>query len=434
MRSDLFGASHERFRDQVRPFVEKHLAPNLADWDRQRRIHRDAWLAAAEHGVLGVPVPAQYGGKHPIEMQRDYRYRAVVIQEIARIGAAAVQSGFSTNDDVILSYLLDLGTEEQKRRWVPGFATGETIAAIVMTEPDAGSDLRRVSTSALRDGDAYVVNGTKTFITSGVMADLLMVMVCTDPDAGARGYSLLLIERDTPGFRTVKQLDKIGLDAQDTAELVFEDARVPVANLLGDEGGALAHLRENLALERLGIALAAQFGAEAVLDWTQTRVLERRTSGGPLANLQSIGFRLAELETDVEVSRAFVDRCIRAYSTRDLSAVDAAKAKLTATEMQWRVVDAGVQLHGGYGYLREYPVAKAFLDARVQRIYGGTNEIMKEIISRDIQRRTARRLDRLNPARPSQRTRTGPTRLRVTSARRRAATRVRRRPDCTTVP
>ncbi|WP_280425785.1 acyl-CoA dehydrogenase family protein [Nocardia carnea] len=380
MESDLFDNDHELFRASVRGFVDKHVAPNMEKWDAQRLIDREIWLAAGRQGMLGLPVPEEYGG--PAET--DYRYRVVIQEEIARAGASALQSGFSTNDDIVLNYLVRHADEAQRRRWLPGFVTGETIGAIAMSEPGAGSDLRAITTTAVRDGDEWIINGAKTFITSGILADLVIVFAKTDPDAGSKGFSLLVVEDGTPGFTRGRKLDKVGLHAQDTAELFFDNVRVPAANLLGEQGSGFAYLMQSLPLERLGIGIAAQVSAEAVFRWTMDYVRERSAFGKRIGEFQGMGFTLAELRTAIEVARAYIDRCVRAHNAGTLTAVDAAKAKLWATELQGRVIDAGVQFHGGYGYMMEYPVARAYLDHRIQRIYGGTNEIMKEIIHRDL--------------------------------------------------
>jgi acyl-CoA dehydrogenase len=380
MDSDLFGEDHELFRASVRGFVERHVIPNLQKWDADRLIDRETWRAAGKQGILGLAAPKEFGGAG----EQDYRYRVVIQQEIARVGASALQSGFSTNDDIVLNYLLRHADAGQRERWVPGFVTGETIGAIAMTEPGAGSDLRGIQTAARKDGRGWVLNGAKTFITSGILCDLVIVFAKTDPSASSRGFSLFVVEDGTPGFRRGRKLDKVGLHAQDTAEQFFDDVRLGPENLLGDEGAGFAYLMQSLPLERLGIAIAAQASAEAVFGWTLDYVKQRRAFGERIGDFQAPGFVLAELQTAIEVSRAYLDRCVRAYNARALTAVDAAKAKYWATELQGRVVDAGVQLHGGYGYMLEYPVAKALIDARIQRIYGGTNEIMKEIIRRDL--------------------------------------------------
>jgi len=380
MDSDLFDEDHELFRASVREFVDKHVVPRLPQWDADRLIDRETWRVAGKLGLLGLAAPKEFGGAE----ERDYRYRVVIQQEIARVGASALQSGFSTNDDIVLNYLLRHADETQRERWLSGFVTGETIGAIAMTEPGAGSDLRGIQTTARKDGRGWVLNGSKTFITSGILCDLVIVFAKTDPSADSRGFSLFVVEDGTPGFSRGRKLDKVGLHAQDTAEQIFDNVLLGQENLLGNEGAGFAYLMQSLPLERLGIAVAAQSSAEAVFDWTIGYVTKQRVSGERVGDFQAPGFVLAELKTAIEVSRAYLDRCVRAYNRRKLNAVDAAKAKYWATEVQGRVIDASVQLHGEYGYLPEYPVAKALVDARIQRIYGGTNEIMKEIIRRDL--------------------------------------------------
>ncbi|MDF3342208.1 acyl-CoA dehydrogenase family protein [Mycolicibacterium septicum] len=377
MKTDLFDADHEAFRSSVRGFVERHAVPKMEQWDSDRAVDRETWLAAGKQGLLGLAVPEEFGGAGEL----DYRYRVVIQEEIARVGASALQSGFSTNDDIVLNYLLRHADQEQRERWLPGFVDGSTIGAIAMTEPGAGSDLRAITTTANRSGDDWIINGSKTFITSGVLCDVVIVFARTD---GPGGYSLFLVEDGTPGFRRGRKLDKMGLAAQDTAEQFFDEVRVPAGNLLGELGTGFTYLMQSLPLERLGIAIAAQTSAEAVFDWTKSYVNQRRAFGKRIIDMQGPGFMLAELQTAIEVTRAYIDRCVRAFNVGKLSAVDAAKAKFWATDLQGRVTDAGVQMHGGYGYMMEYPVAKAFIDARIQRIYGGTNEIMKEIIRRDL--------------------------------------------------
>jgi alkylation response protein AidB-like acyl-CoA dehydrogenase len=349
-------------------------------WEEDRLIDRDTWLAAGKQGLLGLAVPEQYGGAGVT----DYRYRFVIQAEIARVGASSLQSGFSLNDDIVLNYLLRHANAEQRERWLPKFVTGETISAIAMTEPGAGSDLRSIRTTAREVDDSWVINGQKTFITSGILADLVIVFAKTDAAAGSGGFSLFVVEDGMPGFSRGRKLSKLGLHAQDTAELFFDDVRVPKANVLGEVGAGFTYLMESLPIERLGIAVAGQTSAEAVFDSTLTYVKERTAFGRPIGSFQALGFKLAELRTAIEVCRAYIDRCVRAYNAGTLTAVDAAKAKFWATDMQGQVADECLQMHGGYGYMTEYPVSRAFVDARIQRIYGGTNEIMKEIIHRDL--------------------------------------------------
>jgi alkylation response protein AidB-like acyl-CoA dehydrogenase len=380
MDSDLFDEDHELFRASVREFVDDHVVPKMPQWDADRLIDRETWRAAGKHGLLGLAAPKEFGGPQ----QQDYRYRVVIQQEIARVGASALQSGFSTNDDIAMNYLLRHANADQRERWLPGFVTGEIIGAIAMTEPGAGSDLRGIQATAKRDGRGWVLNGSKTFITSGILCDLVIVFAKTDPSAGSRGFSLFVVEDGTPGFCRGRKLDKVGLHAQDTAEQIFEDVRLGQENLLGEEGAGFSYLMQSLPLERLGIAIAAQSSAEAVFDWTMAYVSRQRYSGHRVGDIQSPGFVLAELKTAIEVCRAYLDRCVHAYNQHELTAVDAAKAKYWATELQGRVIDGGLRLHGDYGYVPEYRFAKALIDARIQRIYGGTNEIMREIIRRDL--------------------------------------------------
>ncbi|HRD99723.1 MAG TPA: acyl-CoA dehydrogenase family protein [Ilumatobacteraceae bacterium] len=377
MDSELFDEDHENFRGIVREFVRQEVEPNLRRWDSERRIDRATWRAAARQGILGLPIPEQFGGGGAT----DYRFRVVVQYELARVGANALQSGFSTNDDIVVHYLLRQATPEQAARWLPGFADGTSIGAIAMSEPAAGSDLRGISTRAERTANGWRLNGSKTFITSGIEADLVVVFARTDDS-----FTLFAVERGMAGFERGRQLDKVGLHAQDTAELFFTDVELSDQQVLGVVGGGLAALKQSLPLERLGIAIAAQASAEAVLGWTISYVKERRAFGARLADLQVIGHRLAHLHTAVEVSREYVHRCIREWNAGALTAIDAAKAKAWATDLQGEVIDAGVQFHGGYGYMVEYPVARAYLDARIQRIYGGANEVMMEIVQRDLLR------------------------------------------------
>jgi alkylation response protein AidB-like acyl-CoA dehydrogenase len=378
----LYDQDHEDFRDVVREFVAREVTPHQQRWDEKQLIGRAVWTAAGKQGLLGMAAPEQYGGAD----QDDFRYRAVMMEEFARVGAASLDSGFSVHDDIVLHYVLDLGTEEQKRRWLPGMCRGETIGAIAMTEPGAGSDLQGIRTTAVRDGASgdWVIDGAKTFITSGIQADLVIVLARTDPDAGARGMSLFVVERDTPGFTRGRKLAKIGLHAQDTAELFFDSVRVPAESLLGTEGRGFMHLMERLPRERMSIAVYSQCAIETALEETLAYVTSRTAFGKPVSDFQHSRFLLAELTTQAEVTRVYVDRAIEALGDGSLTAVDAAKAKWWTTELQTRTLDRCLQLHGGYGYMTEYPIARAFLDARVQTIYGGTTEIMKEIIGRDL--------------------------------------------------
>ena len=380
MRRTLFEQDHEDFRAVVREFVVREVEPNQQRWDEQRIIDRATWIAAGKQGVIGLHVPEEYGGAG----LTDYRFRVVVAEELGRVGAAALYSSFGLQDDVLMPYFTDLANDEQKARWLPGLAAGELISAIAMTEPGAGSDLQGIRSTAIRDGDDYILNGQKTFITSGINADLVVVVARTDPSAGSRGISLLVVEDGMPGFSRGRKLDKVGLHAQDTAELFFEDVRVPARNLLGEENGGFGHMMENLPMERMSIAIQANVTSRAALGWTVEHTKQREAFGKPLASFQNTQFVLAELATEIDVVQAYLDNAVLALNAGDLSPIDAAKAKLHSTELQRRVVDRCLQLFGGYGYMMEYPIARAYVDARVQTIFGGSSEIMKVIIARDL--------------------------------------------------
>ncbi|MEW9528893.1 acyl-CoA dehydrogenase family protein [Microbispora sp. NPDC049125] len=377
MRRDLFDEEHDLFRETVREFLAREVAPHHGQWEKDGIVPREVWKKAGELGMFGFSVPEEYGGAGIT----DFRYNTVIVEEIIRIGANGL--GFSLHNDIMAPYLVDLTDDEQKRRWLPGFASGELITAIAVTEPGAGSDLQGVRTTAVREGDHYVVNGQKTFITNGINSDLVVVVAKTDPAAGARGITLLVAERGMEGFTRGRNLEKVGMHAQDTAELFFDNVRVPVANRLGpEEGQGFVQLMNNLPQERLSIAVAAVAAAESVLEMTIEYCRNRTAFGRSIGQFQNTRFVLAELATEVDIARLFVDRCVLALNAGELTAVDAAKAKWWTTELQNKVIDRCVQLHGGYGYMLEYPVAKAWLDSRVQTIYGGTTEIMKEIIGR----------------------------------------------------
>jgi alkylation response protein AidB-like acyl-CoA dehydrogenase len=376
----LFDDTHDEFRASVRRFYATQVAPRNDEFERAGIVDRAVFGAAGDAGFLGFAVPEAHGGAGV----RDFRFNAVLGEEAQAAGLASVGLGLTLHTDICLPYFLDLTTEEQKRRWLPGIASGELITAVAMTEPGTGSDLAGITTTARRDGEDWIVSGAKTFITNGINADLVIVAVKTDPSQRHRGVSLLVVERDMAGFERGRNLDKLGLHGQDTAELFFTDVRVPGANLLGAEGMGFRHLTENLAQERLSIAVAGLAAARAALDATVAYGKERTAFGTPIGSFQSAKFRLAELATEVAVGQAFVDRCIEALNDGILTVEDAAMAKLWCTELQGRAVDLGVQLHGGYGYMAEYPIARAFTDARVTRIYGGTSEVMKEIVGRSL--------------------------------------------------
>lgn len=378
MRDSELTPEHLDFRNMVREFVEREIVPFHADWERAGLVDREVWRSAGKLGLLGIDVPEEYGGGGV----RDFRYQAIISEEIMRVGATGV--GFALHNDVVAPYLLDLATEEQKRRWLPGFCSGELITAIAMTEPEAGSDLQAVRTTARRDGDHYMLSGAKTFITNGIHADLVIVVARTEPGHGSRGLSLLVVERGMAGFERGRKLEKIGMAAQDTAELFFDEVRVPVANLLGRAGRGFLYLANNLPQERLGIAAYAVAAAETAFAQTLEYCKSRSQFGQAIGGFQHVRFELAEMATELDVARTYVDRAVAEHNAGRLGAVDAAKAKWWATDVQRRVLDRCLQLHGGYGFMRETPVARAFVDNRVHPIYGGTNEIMKEIIGRDL--------------------------------------------------
>ncbi|RMI31495.1 acyl-CoA dehydrogenase family protein [Nocardia stercoris] len=380
MRRTLYTDDHEAYRTVVREYLQREVVPHMETWDEQHLVDRAAIRSAARNGVFALWVPEEYGGSG----ETDYRYQLVVKEEIARTRATSFGFTIGMQDDIILHYLLALATDEQKRRWLPGFATGDIIGAIAMTEPGTGSDLQGIKTTAVRAGDSWIINGQKTFISCGTSADIVVVAARTDAEAGSRGFSLFVVERGTPGFRSGSPLRKLGLQGQDTSELFFDDVVVPAANLLGTEGQGLIHLMANLVPERLGVIAGAYSDARAIFDQTVAYVKERKAFGKPLGGFQNTRFVLAELATELDVAEAYVDNVIRAYNAGELTPIDAAKGKWYLSDLQNRVIDRCLQLHGGYGFMMEYPVARAYADARIQSIYAGTNEIMKEIIGREL--------------------------------------------------
>jgi long-chain-acyl-CoA dehydrogenase len=374
----IFAEQHEDFRASFRRFLEKEVVPQYDRWEHDGIVPRDLFRRAGELGFLAMAVPEEYGGAGV----DDFRFNVVVNEECQRIGAAGVTLGFTLHNDVALPYFLGHTTEEQKRRWLPGIASGDLFTAIAMTEPSMGSDLAGLQTRAVRRDGHYVVSGSKTFITNGINADLVITAVRTDTTQRHGGISLLVIERDRPGFERGRNLDKLGLHAQDTAELFFNDVEVPLDNLLGAEGEGFRQMVGKLPQERLSIAVSAVAAARAALEWTLAYVKERHAFGRAIGTFQQPRQVLAEMRTEVEIAQVFLDRCIEAQCAGTLTAEQAAMAKWWCTELQGRVVDRGVQLHGGYGYMLEYPIARAYADARVTRIFGGATEIMKEIIGR----------------------------------------------------
>jgi alkylation response protein AidB-like acyl-CoA dehydrogenase len=376
----LFSDEHEQLRRSFRRWLDDEVVPHREAWDRAGIVPREVFASAGSHGFLGMEVPEAFGGGGV----SDFRYNLVLGEEVQRAGVAACGLGLTLHNDICLPYFLSLTTEEQKARWLPGIVTGDLITAVAMTEPATGSDLAGIRTTAIRDGDRYVVNGSKTFITNGINADLVITAVKTDPAERHAGISLVVVERGMEGFGRGRNLDKVGLHGQDTAELFFTDVPVPSTNLLGGEGQGFRHLVANLPRERLSIAAAGLAAADAALGWTLDYVRQRSAFGQTVGSFQNTRFVLAECATEVRIGQAFLDRCVEALNAGSLTAEEAAMAKWWCTELQKRVVDRCVQLHGGYGYMWEYPIARAYADARVTTIYGGTTEIMKEIVGRSL--------------------------------------------------
>ena len=378
IKRTLFTADHEAFRDSFRRFLDKEIAPFHADWEDQGYVDREVWRKAGSNGFLCMGMPEEYGGSGA-----DKLYTVVQLEELARGGFSGV--GFSLHSEIVAPYILRYGTPAQKQKYLPPLARGELIGAIAMTEPSAGSDLQGIKATAVLEGDHYRLNGSKTFITNGWHADLVIVVAKTRPDLGAKGTSLLLVERGMPGFEKGKRLKKVGMKAQDTSELFFNDVKVPVDNLLGGppmENRGFVCLMEQLPWERIQIALGATAKSQAAIDWTVAYVKERKVFGQPVGNYQNTRYVLAGLQAQVQAARVFVDKCMELLLADALDTDTASMAKLVTTELQCKVMDECVQLYGGYGYMWEYPIARAYADARVSRLYGGTSEIMKEVISR----------------------------------------------------
>jgi len=380
MRRTLFTEEHRLFRDTFKHFLEKEVVPYYEQWEKDGIVSREMWLKAGQQGFLGLAVPEEYGGAGV----NDFRYNAIMAEEAARAGVVSAGMVIGLHNDIILPYFLAYTNEEQKQRWLPGMCSGELITAIAMTEPDTGSDLAAIRTTAERRVDFYLLNGQKTFISNGIISDIIIVVAKTDPAMRHKGISLLVVERDMEGFKRGRKLDKVGLKAQDTAELSFENVKVPVTNLLGEEGKGFSYLMRQLAQERLSVGVSAVAACETALEITLEYCKERTAFGQPIGSFQNSRFKLAEMKTEIEIARVFVDRCIEELNDGNLTPETAAMAKWWTSDLQKRVVDQCVQLHGGYGYMLEYPIARAYLDARVQSIYAGTNEIMKEIIGRSM--------------------------------------------------
>jgi alkylation response protein AidB-like acyl-CoA dehydrogenase len=379
MQRNHYDPEHLAFGEAFRTFVGKEMLPNYLQWEKDGLTPREVFSAAGSNGFLGMEIPEQYGGGGVA----DYRFNQILGEEVMRAGLGGAGLGITLHNDVCLPYFLRYCDGEQKQRWLPGIAAGELITAIAMTEPGAGSDLAGIRTSAVADGDDLIVNGAKTFITNGINADLVITAVRTSADRH-KGLTLVILERGMPGFERGRNLEKLGLHSQDTAELSFTDVRVPRENILGEVGNGFLYLVSNLAQERMSLAVAGVSGARAALDWTIEYVRNRKAFGNSIGSLQNTRFVLAEVATEVDIAEAYVDKCVDALRRGDLTSEDAAKAKWWSTELQGRVADRCLQLHGGYGYMLEYPIARAYADARVTRIYGGATEIMKEIIGRSL--------------------------------------------------
>ena len=373
----VYEAEHEMFRESVRRFLQDEVMPHHAEWEKAGQVDRDLWRKAGAQGYLVPQAPEAYGGA-----DADFRYNAIIDEEVSRIGATGL--GWGVHSDIVVPYIMNYGSEAQKEKYIAKCVAGDIVTAIAMTEPGTGSDLQGIRTTAIADGDEYVINGSKTFITNGQHADLVVVVCKTDPEAGAAGTSLIFVEADRPGFERGRNLDKVGLKAQDTSELFFNDVRVPKENILGEEGKGFIYLMQELPQERLSIGIMAMAATRAVLTQTIDYVKERKAFGRPIASLQNTQFKLAEMDTELTSAEVFMDRCLELLVDGKLDTVTASKAKLLGSEVQCRIIDECVQLHGGYGYMWEYPVARAYADARVQRIYGGTSEVMKLIIGRSL--------------------------------------------------
>ena len=375
VKREIFNEEHEVFRANCRKFFEKEIAPFHDQWEEDGQVSRECWTKAGETGLLCMGLPNEYGGS-----EADFLYTVIMAEEQGRVGASG--PGFMLHSEIVAPYIFKYGSDEQKSRWLPKMATGELIGAIAMTEPGTGSDLQAIKTTCIKDGDNYILNGQKVFITNGYMCDLVVVVVKTDPEQGASGTSLVVVEAGMEGFTKGRKLKKVGLKAQDTSELFFENVIIPKENLLGQEGMGFAYLMSELVQERLLIAMGAVSACERILHHTIEYVKNREAFGRPISKFQNTRFKLAELATETKIGRTFVDDCLTKHMKKELDVTTAAMAKLWTTDLQVKLVDECLQLHGGYGYMLEYPVAKAFVDSRIQKIYGGTNEIMKELISR----------------------------------------------------
>ncbi|MFT7111190.1 MAG: alkylation response protein AidB-like acyl-CoA dehydrogenase [Psychrobacter glaciei] len=372
----IFDSDLEGFRDTVRKFLENEAIPYHAQWEKDGQVSRELWTKAGEMGFLCPTAPEEYGG-----LGCDFRYSAVIMEEISRSGCSGI--GWPLHSDIVMPYILNWGTEQQKQKYIPKLISGELITAIAMTEPGTGSDLQAIKTTATKNGDHYLLNGSKTFITNGQMADLVIVVAKTDPSKGAAGISLLLVETNLPGFAKGSNLDKVGMKAQDTSELFFNDVKVPVENLMGGkEGTGFMALMQELPQERLVVALCALAACQAAIVWTKEYIKERKAFGKAICKFQNTRFKMAEIITETDALQVYTDRCLELHLDKKLTIATAAGLKQITTDLQCKVMDECVQLHGGYGYMNEYPIARAWADSRVQKIYAGTNEIMKEIVAR----------------------------------------------------
>ena len=378
MRRLVFQPEHDQLRETTKLYIEREVAPHAEKWEQERIVDRSAYLAAGKYGLIGFNMPEKYGGGG----SDDFRFNAVIIEELAKFGSGA--PALNLQNDIVGPYLKSLATEEQQQRWLPGFIAGELIGAVAMSEPGAGSDLAGIRTSAVRDGNDWILNGNKTFISSGINADLVIVVARTNPGAGHKGFSLLVVERGMDGFTRGRKLDKMGQHSQDTAELHFDNVRVPAANVLGEVDRGFYHLMHNLPSERLSIAVRGVAGARETWRQTMQYAKDRTAFGQPIGSFQHNRFVLAELDTELDIAECYIDRCLQAVVDEELTAVEAAKAKWWCTELAKKVIDSCLQLHGGYGYMNEYRVARDYVDTRVTTITGGTTEIMKDIIGRSL--------------------------------------------------
>jgi len=380
MSRAIFDADHDLFRESARRFIDTEIVPHVLEWEHAGGVDKEMFRKAGQAGLLGIAIPEEHGGGGVA----DFRFNAVIVEEIMMADAFASGMCITLHNDVVLPYFIELCTDEQRERWFPGLVSGELMSAIAMTEPGAGSDLAGIQTSATRDGGDYIVNGSKTFITNGINSDLIVTVAKTDPDQRHAGMSLLVVEDGMEGFTRGRNLEKIGLHAQDTAELFFDDVRVPAGNLLGEEGRGFFHLVDNLPQERLSLSTGSIAHAQGAFEWTLEYIKERQAFGQPIGSFQTVKHAMAEMRTELDIAQTYVDSQIMALNDGRLTAEEAAKAKWWVTELENRVITRCLQLFGGWGYMEEYPIARAFRDARVQTIYGGTTEIMKEIIGRSL--------------------------------------------------